>query len=281
MNITDIINNSNKPQLYEKGDSVMWTDSHISKQLLNVHLNSEIDLASRKTNTIKSTVEWILRSADLRNLNILDLGCGPGLYSELLAKDGHKVTGVDFSSHSIRYAKKEAEKKNLDIAYINANYLELELDENSFDLVILIYTDFGVLQPFERNQLLDLIKKVLKPEGTFIFDVLNDKSIESKTSPKSWEVSEQGFWKDKPYLALSESYLYEEEKVILYQHILLDEQENIDVYRFWTHFFSHSDLFEILNAYGFSNINFYENVLQKGDSWSGDNVTFCKAICVK
>ena len=65
MKITDIINNSSKPELYEKGDSVMWTDNHISKQLLNVHLNSEMDLASRKTLTIKSTVEWILGSTDL------------------------------------------------------------------------------------------------------------------------------------------------------------------------------------------------------------------------
>ena len=278
MKIEEIINNSSKPELYKKGSSVMWTDNHISKQLLDVHLNTEIDLASRKTTTIKSTVKWILDHSDLRNLNILDLGCGPGLYSEILAKEGHKVTGVDFSSHSIKHAKEEAEKKNLDITYIKANYLDLDLEENSFDLVILIYTDFGVLLPSERNQLLKIIKKVLKPNGIFIFDVLNDKNIESKTSPKSWEVSEQGFWKDKPYLALSDSYLYEEEKVILYQHILVDEQENIDVYRFWTHFFSHSDLSEILNVHGFSNINFYEDVLQKGDLWSGENVTFCKAF---
>jgi ubiquinone/menaquinone biosynthesis C-methylase UbiE len=214
-------------------------------------------------------------------LNILDLGCGPGLYSEILAKEGHNVTGVDFSAHSIKFAKKEAEKNNLNITYLHENYLELNLEENTFDLVILIYTDFGTLLPLERNQLLEIIKKVLKPKGTFIFDVLNDKSIESKTSPKSWEVSEKGFWKDKPYLALSDSYLYGEEKVILYQHVLLDEQENIDVYRFWTHFFSHSDLSNILNDHGYNKVNFYENVLQKGDLWSGDNVTFCKAINVK
>ena len=84
MKTAEIINHSSQPQLYEKGNSVMWTDSHISKQLLNVHLNSEIDLASRKTITIKNTVEWILGTTDLRNLNILDLGCGPGLYSEIL-----------------------------------------------------------------------------------------------------------------------------------------------------------------------------------------------------
>ena len=182
MKIADIISNSSKPRLYEIGNSVMWTDSHISRQLLDVHLNSEIDLASRKTKTIKKTVEWILGSTDLKNLNILDLVCGPGLYSALLAKEGHKVTGVDFSSHSIEYAKKEAEMKNLDIRYLNENYLELELEEN------------------------------------------------------------------------------------------------MNVYRFWTHFYAHSDLSKILNDHGYNNFSFYEDVLPQGDLWSGDNVTFCKAF---
>lgn len=64
----------------------MWTDAHISKQLLNVHLNPDIDLASRKKASIESTVNWILNSVNLEKMNILDLGCGPGLYAELMAK---------------------------------------------------------------------------------------------------------------------------------------------------------------------------------------------------
>jgi len=88
MKISNIHNKTIKPKLYEKGNAVMWTDKHISKQLLNVHLNSEIDLGSRKTETIDSTIEWILANIETKQLNILDLGCGPGLYSEKLAQMG-------------------------------------------------------------------------------------------------------------------------------------------------------------------------------------------------
>jgi hypothetical protein len=63
----------------------------------------------------------------------------------------------------------------------------------------------------------------------------------------------------------------------LYQHILLDERENTDVYRFWTHFFSHSDLEKLLVTNGFAKFNFHENVLPEGDLWNGDNVTFIVA----
>lgn len=278
MKLVNIHNKTTKPELYEKGNSVMWTDTHISKQLLHVHLNAELDLGSRKTKTIISTVDWVLKSTEKEQLSILDLGCGPGLYSEMLAKKGHKVTGVDFSENSIAYARSEAEKKKLDISYLKENYLNLELEENSFDLVILIFTDFGPLLPKEREQLLGVIKKGLKPGGIFIFDVLNDKNIHNKISPKNWEVSTGGFWDSKPYMALSESFVYDEAKVILYQHLVLDEEETLKVYRFWTRFFSHDDLRNILLANGFDNLSFHENVLPEGDLWNGDNVTFCKAM---
>lgn len=281
MNITNIIKNTKKPVLYEKGNSEMWTDKHISKQLLNVHLNTEVDLGSRKLETINSTIEWVLKNTNKEKLNILDLGCGPGIYSEILTGKGHSVTGVDFSTNSIEYAKKMAEKNNLDIKYLNENYLELNLKENSFDLIILIFTDFGPLLPNERVQLLRIIKKALKPGGIFIFDVLNDNNIENKLNKKNWEVSQHGFWKTEPYLALSDSFLFKESKVILYQHTLYDENGNIDVYRFWTHFFSNSDLTKILNSQGFYDLSFSKNVLPDGDKWNGNNVTFCKVINTK
>jgi 2-polyprenyl-3-methyl-5-hydroxy-6-metoxy-1,4-benzoquinol methylase len=272
----ELLKYSAKPDLYEKGTAVMWTDPYISQQLLQIHLNPDMDLASRKYTTIESTAEWVLSKAAKERMKILDLGCGPGLYSELFAEEGHQVTGVDFSRNSIDYARQEADKKGLDITYLNQNYLELDVPEKHFDLVTLIYTDLGVLLPFERDRLLANITKALKPGGVLIFDVLNDKNLESKVSPKSWEVAKKGFWREGPCLVLSESYFYQDEKVILSQHIVMEEN-NTDVYRFWTHFFSHKDLVEILSPYEFEDIRFYEDVLPEGDMWNGDNVTFCTA----
>lgn len=277
MKITDILAKAQKPALYEKGSAVMWTAPYISKQLLKIHLNEEIDLGSRKKSTIQQTVDWMLQQTYKHSLNILDLGCGPGLYAEELANKGNKVTGIDFSENSIAYAREEAQRKHLDITYLQADYTSLELEANQFDLVILIYTDFGVLLPDEREKLLNLVYRVQRPGGKFIFDVLNDNEPEKKTTPKTWEISAGGFWKPEPYLALSESFFYPEEKVILYQHIVVDEQDETDVYRFWTHLFSHDDLTEILRKHGFQSISFHEDVLPGNDPWSGQNITFCQA----
>jgi len=278
MKIEELIKQSTRPKLYEPGNAVMWTDEHISKKLLETHLNPEVDLASRKPETIKTTVEWVLSNTDKPELDILDLGCGPGLYSELFAGKGHNVTGVDFSENSIKYAREEAKNKNLDIKYLNKSYIDLDLQETQFDLVLLVFTDFGPLLPDERNNLLSVIKRVLKPGGMFIFDVLNDNDIEGKLSSRNWEVSGQGFWKNEPYMALSESFLYKKEKVILYQHIVIDEQDNINYYRFWNHFFSNEDVSLILAENGFGKIGFYDNILPSGYGYSSKDVTFCKVV---
>lgn len=279
MKILDILSKSINPKLYEKGTSFMWTDKYISKQLLNIHLNPDIDLASRKITSIKATANWIMRMLPKnKKMEILDLGCGPGLYAEIFAQNGHNVTGVDISQTSIDYAKKEALRKKLDITYINANYLELELAENKYDLVTLIYTDLGALLPHERAKLLNFVYRIMKKGGVFVFDVLNDTDIESKTTPKNWEVLNSGFWKESPHIALSESFLYRDEKVILYQNIILDEKDKVELYRFWTHFFSQKDLEEILKKHKFHQSSFYQDVLPKSDIWNGDNVIFCKTI---
>ncbi|WP_170943439.1 class I SAM-dependent methyltransferase [Methanosarcina spelaei] len=276
MNFTDILEFIKKPQIYTEGNAVMWTDDHISKQLLDVHLNPDIDLASRRRASIESTVDWILNSVNLEKMNILDLGCGPGLYAELMAKRGHKVTGVDFSKNSIEYARNKATKKNLDIEYINQNYLELR-EENKYDLATMLFTDFGVLTPVARKTLLQNVYRALKPNGTFIFDVLSDKDIKLKVTEKSWEMEKYGFWKDRPHLVLSDSYYYPKDKVILYQHIVIDNSDNFNVYRFWTHFFTSDDLKKMLVQEGFEEIECYNDVLPDIDLWNGDNVIFCKA----
>ena len=275
MEISKIISQFEKPELYAKGTSFMWTDEHISKQLLDTHLNPDVDLASRKKTTIEKTASWILDTQKEKGkLNILDLGCGPGLYSEIFAEKEHKVTGIDISKNSIEYAIKSAKDKNLNITYLNKSYLDIDLESNKYDLVILIYTDFGVLTLPDRDKLLRMIFSVLKKGGAFIFDVLKDNELENKISPKTWEATNDGFWKGSPYIALSESFLYPKEKVILFQHNIIDTEENIEIYRFWTHFFSQNDISKILDAHSFIDINFREDILPEGGLWNGNNVIF-------
>jgi SAM-dependent methyltransferase len=276
MNIKKLINTARKPEIYTPGTALMWVDEYISTQLLATHLSQDIELASRNETTITSTVEWILDKVAGDRLNILDLGCGPGLYAEKLAERGHLVTGIDFSSNSIQYAKDSVKRKKLDVSYKQQDYLALE-EKNRYDLILLIFTDFGVLTPDQRNTLLGNVYRALKPGGTFIFDVLNENSEVQGSGSKDWELAEKGFWRNHPYLALTESLYYEKQKVTLSQHIIIDEDGGTEVYRFWIHTFSHSDLGEIISSADFSTAECYDSIIPDSKMCSSRSVTFCVA----
>tara|TARA_Y100000782_G_C10188516_1_gene268538 strand:- start:10748 stop:11593 length:846 start_codon:yes stop_codon:yes gene_type:complete len=279
MPVKTIIQATQQPTLYSPGNAFMWTDAHISTQLLNIHLNKEVDLASRKFSTIEKTVKWIIDHAPQKApLSILDLGCGPGLYSELLAQQGHAVTGVDISPISIDHARKSAQHQHLNIDYHCENYVNLEINDSQFDLIILIYTDFGVLLPRERTILLQKIHQMLKPGGILIFDVLNDnEALSTKVQPATFEAVHQGFWSNTSYVAFSNSFLYEKEKVVLYQHNVFTTTNELKQYRFWTHFFSENDLKELMAQAQLKPISFHRNIIPGNDSYSGQHVTFCIA----
>ena len=71
----------------------------------------------------------------LKNLNILDIGCGGGLISEPMARLGGNVTGIDASEKNIKVAQIHAEKNNLKIQYLNTspeNFKEL----GKFDVIL-------------------------------------------------------------------------------------------------------------------------------------------------
>ena len=265
-----------KPALYEKGDATIWTDEHIARKLLELHLNPEVDSASRSLESIRRTQVFIESFCHSIPVSILDLGCGPGLYLEKLAESGHICTGMDFSEHSLRYAEGQARKKGLNIVYLHQDYLELDF-ENQFDLIMLIYTDLGVLLPDERANLLDRIHRALKPGGSFIFDVLNDRNKEQKfQETQTWTYEFSGFWKATPYLELASGFHYPEDRVFLKQHTIIDEADRIQTYRFWTHYFTTEDMFDILSSRSFVRTEHFDKVLPAKDIWDGENVTFYK-----
>lgn len=250
MNFKLIKKLSAKPELYQKGTASMWTDPYISQQLLAMHINPENDIASRSKAKNEYIAQWIMEKSGKNNQHILDLGCGPGLYAEMFAKCGHYVTGIDFSANSIHYAIRSAEEKKHKIKYIHSNYLELSF-ESQFDLIVMIYLDFCALLPEERSKVLKMIRKALRKGGMFICDVINDKNIDEKIMPASWEYAEKGFWRPGPYLALNKGYHYPEARVLSNHHIIA-EPNHIESYIFWHHYYGADDFKTLLKENGFS-----------------------------
>jgi SAM-dependent methyltransferase len=276
MDIANILTLSRQPRLYEKGTAVMWTDEYISRQLLAIHLDPASNAASRNPGTIERLVGWLQEEIGPDCRTILDLGCGPGLYAERLARIGYDVTGVDFSANSIAYARAQAKKLGLNIDYSCLNYLDMDYREQ-FDAVLMIYCDFGVLTADERALLIKKICAALKPGGVFIFDALNKDVLARLRFEKTWTASEKGFWRDGPYVCLAESFHYPEQKAVLDQYIVIDANNQQTVYRFWNHYFAPDDIGEMFGEAGFSGVKRFDSLLNANELYNDTDVTFYEA----
>ena len=263
-----------RPAAYEVTGLKFWDDPHISKGMLAAHLNTELESATRKLDFIKKSVDWIKEITDGENRKkLLDLGCGPGIYAELFAERGFDVTGIDISGRSIDYAKENTVKKRSNIKYYQKSYLEMEYSEE-FDIITLIYCDFGVLNPEERKILLKKIYKALKPGGMLIFDVFSEKEYQMKEENTSWSYNNGGYWSENPYVCLYSFSRYDEAAVFLEQYVIL-EKESVKCYNLWNKAFSAEELHRDLGEAGFHKCGFYDDI--SGKNFTENSNVICAA----
>lgn len=259
-----------KPILFEKAESNIWTDPYIRQQMLKEHLNPLSDGASRKEESIIKITNFILCNTKPQS-RLLDLGCGPGLYTSLLADKGYTVIGIDFNNASIKYAI----EKRKDIVYISGNYIT-DYPEGKYDAIIMIYCDLGTHSDNERNQLLKNIYHSLNDNGIFIFDVFTNKIIQDKQEHKSWEYAPTGgFWNENEYLLLSQTFHYPEDKAFAYQYNLITPNETKH-FIVWDRYYSEEEITSVLKSTGFSQVSVHKNFL-RSNNFTSDSEMFIVA----
>jgi SAM-dependent methyltransferase len=264
---------SGKPKLFSKSTSAFWDDPHISKKMLTYHLDPDFDLASRKHSIINKSCKWLTKDIfPNTSRTLLDLGCGPGLYCSRLAKQGLNVTGIDYSKRSVKYAKEYAKNNNLKIKYLYQNYLTINYHD-AFDVIIMIYCDFGVLSDWERKKLLTKIHKALKPNGLFVFDVCTKRISQTQATNRIWSINKSGFWNSRPYLELSNSFHYPKNDTYLYQTMIVLESGEIKLYKIWNHYYSKKSIEPILSYNGFCKHKYYSDITGKEYSKESDTFT--------
>ena len=215
----------------------LWTDEHTSAQMLQYHLNPDIDLSSRNHEFIEKSVEWIVEHFDIgAGSRVADFGCGPGLYANRLAQRGASVTGIDFSPRSIAYAREIAESQGLDVTYLTKNYLNFQAKER-FDLIIMIFCDFCALSPDQRRTLLGAFRDHLKPDGKILLDVHSLAAFADFEENSSFEKNLlNGFWSADDYYGFQVGFKYEDECVRLDKYTIVDSSRIRTVYN-WLQYF--------------------------------------------
>ncbi|MCT8140252.1 methyltransferase domain-containing protein [Anaerobacillus sp. CMMVII] len=103
------------------------------------------------------------------NLEIFDIGGGPGRYAMYLSERGHKVTLLDLSKKNIEVAKRKSFEKGITLqGYIHGNALELGEFERQYDVILLMGPLYHLIKESDRRKAVEGAIKLLKPNGIII-----------------------------------------------------------------------------------------------------------------
>ena len=169
---------------------------------------------------------------------VLDLGCGTGTMTEILAEAGYDMIGVDNSEDMLEIAMEKKEKSGHDILYLLQDMREFELYGTVKAVVSICDSVNYITEEEELLEVFRLVNNYLDPKGIFIFDfnteykyreILGDSTIAENREECSF------IW---------ENYYYEEERINEYELSLFIREEDSDLYRKYeeTHFQKAYDL---------------------------------------
>ncbi|WHH57747.1 class I SAM-dependent methyltransferase [Petroclostridium sp. X23] len=258
------------PSINTISETNFWNEEYISKELLTAHLDCNSDGASRKKDFIDNSVAWISQITPSEKFPILlDVGCGPGLYTERFYQHGYEVTGIDISQNSIDYARNSALEKGFNIQYECQDYLKMQLT-NKYDLATMIYCDYGALSSYNRQMLMKKIYDCLNQGGVFLLDVFSIEKYAKFKNEQSWEFCQHnGFWDKNPYLLLNTNFKYENFTTL--ERAIVITEENTKTYYIWNKCFTKKSLIDEAKEAGFKVKDIFSDVT--GSPYADDSET--------
>ena len=118
-----------------------------------------------------SYVISLLREEGIDDGLVLDLGCGTGSLTEILAREGYDMTGIDLSPDMLQIAMEKRMESGRDILYLNQDMREFELYGTVRAIVSICDSMNYLLEKEDLVQQLRLANNYLDPGGVFIFDL--------------------------------------------------------------------------------------------------------------
>lgn len=155
---------------------------------------------------------------------ICELGCGTGIMTELFAGAGFRMIGVDNSGDMLALASGKSYETGSDILYLQQDMESFELGEQADAIISVCDSVNYLVQEDALSSVFCQVRKYLKPEGYFIFDMKTAYCYQNIIGNQTWV--EQ----DEEVSYIWENYFYEDSGVNEYMLTIFKKQFDSELY---------------------------------------------------
>lgn len=215
------------------------------------YLRTDGDVVNDEAIT-RNEVEVFLGLLDVgKEAAILDLCCGQGRHVMEMARQGYRnVHGLDRSHYLINRAKGIAKKEGLGVRFKEGDARKLPFPDNYFDVVTILGNSFGYFETQEDDiQVLEEIRRIIKPNGTLLIDITDGDHMRSTFEPRSWE------WIDKNYFVCRERSLSSDNERLISREVITHVKKGVIADQFYAErLYSLEGLLSLLRENGFIDV---------------------------
>ncbi|MBQ9395653.1 MAG: methyltransferase domain-containing protein [Proteobacteria bacterium] len=130
--------------------------------------------------------KFIMEHLDLeRGARVLDLCCGYGRHTILLAAKGYEIVGLDLSMSMLKKALADAQAHGRAIKFVHGDMRKLSF-KGIFDAIYNVQTSFGYFDDQSNFKVLQGIFNALKPGGVFLIETINRDFIINDLPLRLW-----------------------------------------------------------------------------------------------
>ncbi|UOE37258.1 class I SAM-dependent methyltransferase [Chryseobacterium oryzae] len=121
-----------------------------------------------------------------KSSKIIDLACGKGRHSVFLNQLGYDVLGLDLSKQSIDHNKKFETHDSEPALHFQVHDMRNPIKAEPVDAVFNLFTSFGYFDNEEDDRkVFQSVHEILKPEGYFVLDYLNEQFVRNTLVPEA------------------------------------------------------------------------------------------------
>ncbi|GAB4200739.1 MAG: class I SAM-dependent methyltransferase [Wenzhouxiangellaceae bacterium] len=208
---------------WSAGSALPWNDPEFSQRMLEEHLSQGHDSGSRRITIIEQQIDWLQKHylSDKKH-HILDIGCGPGLYTERLAQHGHECTGIDFSPAAIKYAKDHTSDNPGVCNYIEGDITQVNYGQD-YTFAMFLFGEFNAFQQSKAESVVDRAYQCLASGGRFLLEAFTYEYLEQLARmPSSQRLTKSSTFHPLPHTWISSLDWWPEQHALVESHTIVD-----------------------------------------------------------